>query len=335
MRTIATILVFLNNSGSWRVRVVGADYTLIDGSSIRAQLYYDSNDTGYYLNPNSTSNLWYVQLSDRLSLVKNRGHFTGINGTGDANGRGQIVVNSYYSDVVIASQQNNNNHGSTLSFTSINPSNSGDYRKFVINQGNWGGSHLLRFGWRNGSYTNPHDYVGGGFGGSYDVLGLDGSNNITYAFSQMRSPIYYDYNDTGYYVNPNGASNLNTATFQGGTIILRGGSPTLYLQDTNHRSSMIHCNSNLFYVLRGSGNDSTTWQQTGSYWPLVINLENNDAEFGRNIVARGTVTATSDIRLKTNIEPITNALDKVLNLRGVKYNRIDLEGQPKQIGVIA
>ncbi len=47
----------------------------------------------------------------------------------------------------------------------------------------------------------------------------------------------------------------------------------------------------------------------------------------------GTVTANSDIRLKKNIFTIENALDKVLNLRGVEFDRID-SGE-HQMGVVA
>ena len=51
--------------------------------------------------------------------------------------------------------------------------------------------------------------------------------------------------------------------------------------------------------------------------------------------ATGNITAYSDISLKKNIELIPNALDKVLSLRGVTYNRTDIENEPKQSGVIA
>ena len=37
------------------------------------------------------------------------------------------------------------------------------------------------------------------------------TNGIVYAFAQHRSPIYYDYNNTGYYSDPSGASNFNTS----------------------------------------------------------------------------------------------------------------------------
>jgi Chaperone of endosialidase len=52
-----------------------------------------------------------------------------------------------------------------------------------------------------------------------------------------------------------------------------------------------------------------------------------------NILASGTVTANSDFKLKTNIQTIPNALQKVIQLRGVEYDRIDMGEH--QIGVIA
>jgi hypothetical protein len=70
-----------------------------------------------------------------------------------------------------------------------------------------------------------------------------------------------------------------------GSLYINNGSPTIYLQDSDQRSAMIHVNSNLFYILRGSGTNSTTWSQFNGYWPLEINLENNNATFGGSIIA--------------------------------------------------
>ena len=47
------------------------------------------------------------------------------------------------------------------------------------------------------------------------------------------------------------------------------------------------------------------------------------------------ITAFSDRRLKTDIEPITNALPKVMQMQGVYYKRNDVENPKEQIGVIA
>ena len=54
-----------------------------------------------------------------------------------------------------------------------------------------------------------------------------------------------------------------------------------------------------------------------------------------SFTATSNITAYSDISLKENIETIPNALDKVLALRGVGFNRKDVEDKPRQIGVIA
>ena len=54
-----------------------------------------------------------------------------------------------------------------------------------------------------------------------------------------------------------------------------------------------------------------------------------------SILATSNITAYSDINLKKNIEVIPNALDKVSQIRGVTFDRIDLEDESRQSGVIA
>ena len=68
----------------------------------------------------------------------------------------------------------------------------------------------------------------------------------------------------------------------------------------------------------------------------VVVDSNKDASGFRNITATGTVqgaevTATSDERLKSDIQTIDNALDKVMNMRGVSY----IKQAEKGVGVIA
>jgi hypothetical protein len=94
-------------------------------------------------------------------------------------------------------------------------------------------------------------------------------------------------------------------------------------------------NSNIFYVLRGSGTNSTSWATYNGYWPLEINLENNNAQFGGAITAVGDVTAFSDARLKKNIEVIPNALEKIMKIDGVTYDRIDDSTNKRHTGVLA
>ena len=121
------------------------------------------------------------------------------------------------------------------------------------------------------------------------------------------------------------------AVSMSGNLVINNSSPTIYFQDTDHRSCMLHNNSNLFYVLRGDGTNSTTWAAYNGLWPVTVNLENNDFTSG------GNVTAYSDIRIKKNIVTIDNALAKTLKLRGIYYNRVVEEDDTKlrRVGVIA
>tara|TARA_A100001201_G_scaffold136310_1_gene125218 strand:- start:6735 stop:7124 length:390 start_codon:yes stop_codon:yes gene_type:complete len=53
-----------------------------------------------------------------------------------------------------------------------------------------------------------------------------------------------------------------------------------------------------------------------------------------HFTATGDITSNSDIKLKTNIQSLENSLEKVNQLRGVSYDRIDIE-KDNCIGVIA
>jgi hypothetical protein len=98
-----------------------------------------------------------------------------------------------------------------------------------------------------------------------------------------------------------------------------------------------------FGVHRGSGFGSTeeALRITSNRNLTVTNnissggsiTSSNNISSGGNITASGTITANSDKKLKENIQTIENALEKVLSLRGVEFDRKD--SQEHQIGVIA
>lgn len=76
-------------------------------------------------------------------------------------------------------------------------------------------------------------------------------------------------------------------------------------------------NDMLFGVGDTAGN--FLWQRhTGGAWSNLATLDASG-----NFTATGNVTAYSDARLKTHVQTLTFALDKVCALRGVSYERID------------
>jgi len=66
----------------------------------------------------------------------------------------------------------------------------------------------------------------------------------------------------------------------------------------------------------------------------LSNLSNNGNNVSGSFTATGDITAYSDKSLKENIEVIHSPLEKLQGMRGVTYNRIDMNGI-EQVGVIA
>jgi putative lipoic acid-binding regulatory protein len=67
------------------------------------------------------------------------------------------------------------------------------------------------------------------------------------------------------------------------------------------------------------------WSASANRWVL---------DMSGNMTAAGDINSNSDIKLKTNIKTLTNSLNKVIQMRGVEFDRIDIEGK-HQIGFIA
>ena len=122
-------------------------------------------------------------------------------------------------------------------------------------------------------------------------------------------------------------------------VFLNWSAPTLYLQDTDHKSSMIHCNNSNFYILNGSGTNSVNWStaSTGRY-ALIINLGNNDFSIGGGCYAVNYHTH-SDARIKKDIVDIddTSALEKLrlLQPKTYKYRNEEERGSSTVYGFIA
>lgn len=81
------------------------------------------------------------------------------------------------------------------------------------------------------------------------------------------------------------------------------------------------------YVNYTAGTTGTLATLYTSSTKLTFNPSTGD------FTAGGTITANSDVRIKRNIKPIEDALNKVLMMNGVEYDRIDTKQH--QIGLIA
>lgn len=138
--------------------------------------------------------------------------------------------------------------------------------------------------------------------------------------------------------NPVEVLDVNGSIRTNNRLIINNSAPTLYLQDTDHRSSMIHCNSGLFYILNGTGNNSLNWAAVNGRWALQINLSNNDFSIGGTAYAVNYNTH-SDARIKKDIVDIddTSALEKLrlIQPKTYKYRNEEERGSSTVYGFIA
>lgn len=119
------------------------------------------------------------------------------------------------------------------------------------------------------------------------------------------------------------SSSVNYAG-QAGTLVAYGNGGSI---GTNHATMSFH-RPGSYAINMGLDNDNVF--RIGG-WTAGANRFQMD--MSGNLTMAGNVTAYSDVRLKTNIHTIENALEKVMRMRGVSYERID-NGE-KNIGVIA
>jgi hypothetical protein len=168
-----------------------------------------------------------------------------------------------------------------------------------------------------------------------------------------RAPIFYDSNDTGYYVDPNGTSYCNrvdvnthynygwyrnftnnTGLYSENTTMHLSSKDNGYwdISSTNTVSSIRFWTGGHISALRGyiyaDTNNHIGFLNTSGNWSFRVDNSGN-------ATATGDVVAYSDARVKTNIQTIENALEKTLALRGVTYNRTDTEDTRTKVGVIA
>jgi hypothetical protein len=290
----------------------------------------------YRLDVSGRSYIWGTSLAGG-----GQNRFTGLDGDGSGNGRAQLVLNSSYSDMVISSSQANGTHGSTVSFVTADPGNVASYKKFVINVGNWGGygsggyGDRMAFGWKDNAQTNPHGYVTP----DDSVMCLDGRNKRV-GINNVGSP---DYN-----LDVNG--NIRA---RGQVSVFNRMTPYSSTYGTSYSQAAIEVRE---YNLEGAGGyEMSRSPRIGFHWGGVVASSIAIETSGRIIIVNnpgntyeqfasgsyycsGSITCTgdviaysSDMRLKENIEPITDALDKVKSLSAFTYNFNEI-GQKHGLG---
>jgi hypothetical protein len=258
----------------------------------------------------------------------------------NANGGGDLYATRYYDQ---------NNTGYYVDPASTSYVNSVDARGFYTSSNPWGTSNSA---WFPNGITTPNVtswlygtvYLGNAPGNGAGTQATASGHIIS--TGEHQAAIFYDYNNTAYYVDAASNSVLNTLTVQGGTNNFNGityfrtnnggylgSTDSAKLQaysDSNNAAFMSFHKGGHYAVNFGLDADNVMrlggWSASSNRWQL---------DMSGNMTVAGDVTAYSDRRVKENIVTVDNALEKVNNLRGVYYTRTDSEDKKTKLGVIA
>jgi len=193
--TLARIrLISGTYSGSTVITLNGADGIGTSTASWRAPIFYDSNDTGYYINPNGDSN-----LSKTFTYLGGKDTNANWN-TGFQNTPPQAY--NFHGDISSGGPA-----GTWWFYESMRHSNASNYWGTQVAWG-WEDNErrLLQRNVSNGTFSAWVEYLntsGRTYSGNLTMTG-----SIISSASDVRAPIFYDQNSTGYYVDPNSNSVL-------------------------------------------------------------------------------------------------------------------------------
>jgi hypothetical protein len=319
--------------------VYANDY-LTGGNSLRAPIFYDSNDTGYYVNPNGQSQFSYVMANDWFRPQGCTGVYW------NSYGRGMWMPecegNPYGNITTYAGGRNGwQGWGIQSRYT------------FMSTGGDNCGVHDSARGWiwyMSGAELNLY------WAGSRRAVTTSWGtyfDGYTEAGGSVRGPIFYDNQDTGYYLDPHNTDNQGLR-IRGGTLHGPNWSWGAYLRvGTNGYldgwAHVMTTNGNLHldcragyetYINHYTGNRTYTYElrstfiydynNTGYYMDpngtsrMNYVIHDNVYSYSWIFSQNNIIAYYSDERLKTNLGPIENPLDKVHQLNGFYYIENDL-----------
>ena len=368
-----------STSNTYKLEVSGTSYSSSDS---RAPIFYDSNDTGYYVNPNGDSYLSVIGAAGRIYTGFDSGQSSSVscsnwfrsNGTtgwfNSSYGGGIYMqdgsyIRTYNSKIFLCDQSVRSPifYDSDDTGYYIDPNSTSDTALRVRG----GILHGPNPTW--GAYL----YVGtnGNISGTATVAVTNGNIHIdtssssnplylqyycggyTQAYGSMRSPIFYDLDDTGYYVNPNSGSRLSSINvdqyycygYYRTNYVGRGGICGNY-DSTKYQNVFTMGDSwNLAYDGSSVGNlYGMTWSHPNaggaagnldSHGMIVLINGGFASCMSYSIKASSNVTAYSDERLKKDWANLPeNYVEQLAKVKVGTYTRIDGE-KLRQVGISA
>ena len=338
------------------------------GGELFASAFKDSDNTAYYTDPASNSNLYSLTLSGGTYFQPNSWiQFNGDYGLYWPNNyAAHLGPNGLSSYTQLAIRGSKGGYGGFYDQTSAvngimydGSGNGGVYREA---NGRWYFYHNVANVCTG--FNTSTTYAG------WDIYAPTGIRST----GRMDATIFYDENDNAYHANPASGSNFQSLRLrQSGISLSSDNSRQLEINNAGtgacnisfHREGAYGAHfgldtDNVFKTFGWSASSGYTAMHVGDFksWGTatattefsapLFRVSGNSAYYldagstgtslsvAGSIVAAANIIAYSDIRIKANVETIPNALDKLDQIRGVTYTRTDLDDKEQRYaGVIA
>ena len=201
-----------DGKGGLRFKTYGSGNYSYASGSMRAPIFYDSDDTNYYLDPNGTSRLYNVFVANQLrspNFYDTGANFIFQPGTTSGTTRHLNLANTTGDP---ASVSNGDAVGITWGQrTDSNPY----YLIYPYYYANGYSSHTrLRLAWHTGieigaasGYGGTRFFDNSPFTGS-EIFSVGKGDNHVRVINNLYAPFIYDSSNTAYYIDPNNISNL-------------------------------------------------------------------------------------------------------------------------------
>ena len=215
---------------------------ILGGADIRSPIFYDSNDTTYYVDPNSLSNIRHTIFHIGSNLV-------GATGVG-------VLFDGNYT--------------------------TGQYRHRFRKYDDGGGLPLY-IDYAHGTANSFTTIARFGGGGSYNPFSVYGTAD---ASGDFRAPIFYDSNNTAFYIDAASTSVINILQFAANTAQIIGNTSSSYgsldVRGVRNGWRGIHFNAggNTPHLMFDGSANGGVYFETGGRWASYYSYGNNCWGFG-------------------------------------------------------
>jgi hypothetical protein len=279
-----------------------------------------------YCNSLNVDNINTINLTTQnldVSDLVNIDGTTNLNGSSNLNGI--VYLNNKlinYNNTIYCSDNLINTYHNYIGTTTLIDVNGLAYIKTLIT------NNISSDTIKSNVYTSLSDNAGCSITNVIN-LAISNNNNTTaqVTIGDTDNPVKFDLcansDTTG--INYNGDFQLNNKMLDDNKFYLYGGGQIIFDGVSYFNNLDIGYNND-------TDRDSTINTPINNLYKLNIN---GSVRIGNDLLIGGNITHYSDYKLKTNINKLNNCLNKINNINGYTYNRIDYHNDKIYYGLIA